>query len=204
LGIVGFLYVPTPEATLRGIAALGLAAAALALWAPGRALRFSAIGLGAAAVLVVLWLPPGWTALRPHFSEYKGLTMALSAPDARIVAERSSPLGIVDVVESPTIPFRHAPGLSLNNVIEPITDFSAGDDTIRLENAFMPGLATGTLAASAFRVGTTAFDASARIVYNDDTGALFFDQDGTGAVAKVQFATLDAGLAMSNLDFLIV
>ena len=78
------------------------------------------------------------------------------------------------------------------------------DDTIRLENAFMPGLATGTLAAGAFRVGTTAVDASDRIIYNDDTGDLFFDQDGTGAAAKVRFAELDDGLAMSNQDFLVV
>ena len=68
----------------------------------------------------------------------------------------------------------------------------------------MPGLGTGILAADAFRVGTTAIDASDRIVYNDDTGALFFDQDGNGAAAKVQFATVDDGLAMSNLDFLLV
>ena len=119
LGVVGLLFVLTPEATLRCIAALGLAAAALALWAPGRAPRLGTLGLGAAAVLVALWLPPGWTALRPHISEYKGLPMALSAPDARIVDERSSPLGLIDVVESPAIPFRHAPGLSLNNLMEP-------------------------------------------------------------------------------------
>ena len=45
--------------------------------------------------------------------------MALLVPDARIIDERSSPLGLVSVVESPTIPFRHAPGLSLNNITEP-------------------------------------------------------------------------------------
>ena len=119
LGVVGLLFVLTPEATLRCIAALGLEAAALALWAPGRRPPLGTLGLGAAAVLVALWLPPGWTALRPHISEYKGLPMALSAPDARIVDERSSPLGLIDVVESPAIPFRHAPGLSLNNLMEP-------------------------------------------------------------------------------------
>lgn len=88
--------------------------------------------------------------------------------------------------------------------VDTITDFSVVDDTIRLENAFMPGLATGTLAEAAFRVGPTAVDASDRIIYNDDTGALFFDQDGSGAAAKVQFASLDAGLSMSNQDLLVV
>ena len=52
LGVVGLLFVLTPEATLRCIAALGLAAAALALWAPGRAPRLGTLGLGAAAMLL--------------------------------------------------------------------------------------------------------------------------------------------------------
>jgi Ca2+-binding RTX toxin-like protein len=88
--------------------------------------------------------------------------------------------------------------------VDLITDYTVADDTIRLENAFMPGLATGTLAASAFRVGTAATDASDRIMYNDDTGGLFFDKDGVGGAAQVRFATLDADLAMSNAEFLIV
>ena len=85
-----------------------------------------------------------------------------------------------------------------------IEDYTVAQDTMRLENLFFTGLANGTLAAAAFRVGTTAVDASDRIIYNDDTGDLFFDRDGTGAAAKVQFATLDDGLAMSNQDFLVV
>ena len=85
-----------------------------------------------------------------------------------------------------------------------IEDYTVAQDTMRLENLFFTGLSNGTLAAAAFRVGTTAIDASDRIIYNDDTGALFFDRDGTGAAAKVQFAEVDAGLAMSNQEFLIV
>jgi SAM-dependent methyltransferase len=75
--------------------------------------------LAVLALASALWLPPGLIALHPHISEYKGLPMALRVPDAEIVEERSSPLGLVTVVESPTIPFRHAPGLSLNNIVEP-------------------------------------------------------------------------------------
>ena len=58
--------------------------------------------------------------------------MALRAPDARIVAERSSPLGLIDVVASPTIPFRHAPGLSLMNLIEPPEQASLPPDLLLL------------------------------------------------------------------------
>ncbi|WP_051979463.1 hypothetical protein [Edaphobacter aggregans] len=52
--------------------------------------------------------------LRPpavRLSQYKGLNYALNLPHAQVVAERSSPVGRVDVVASPAI--REAPGLSL-------------------------------------------------------------------------------------------
>jgi len=49
-----------------------------------------------------------------HISEFKGLSQALQVVDARVVAERSGPLGQLTVLESPRVPFRHAPGLSLN------------------------------------------------------------------------------------------
>jgi Ca2+-binding RTX toxin-like protein len=94
--------------------------------------------------------------------------------------------------------------LNARTNVDFITEYRVVDDNIRLENAFMPGLATGTLSAAAFRVGTTAVDASDRIIYNDDTGDVFFDRDGSGAAAKVKFAELDAGLAMSNQEFLVV
>ena len=54
-----------------------------------------------------------------EMSPYKGLSQTLRVKDSRIVAQRSSPLGLLSVVESPTIPLRHAPGLSLNATTEP-------------------------------------------------------------------------------------
>ncbi len=52
-------------------------------------------------------------------SPYKGLSQALQVKDSRVIAQRSSPLGLLSVLESPTIPLRHAPGLSLNATTEP-------------------------------------------------------------------------------------
>jgi Ca2+-binding RTX toxin-like protein len=88
--------------------------------------------------------------------------------------------------------------------VDVITDFNVADDTIRLDDAVFVGLAVGTLAATQFVIGAAAQDADDRIVYDDATGALLFDIDGTGAAAAVQFADVGAGLALSNLDFLVV
>jgi hypothetical protein len=62
-------------------------------------------------------LPASWSTL--ELSPYKGLSQTLLVKDTRIIAQRSSPLGMLSVVESPTIPLRHAPGLSLNASTEP-------------------------------------------------------------------------------------
>ena len=49
-------------------------------------------------------------------------------PGAVVEAERSSPLGLLSAVRSPKIPFRHAPGLSLNNLIEPAAQIGVFTD----------------------------------------------------------------------------
>nr|WP_237684287.1 calcium-binding protein [Pseudaminobacter soli] len=102
--------------------------------------------------------------------------------------------------------FRFDTALGPGN-IDKITDFSVVDDTIQLENAIFRALtATGTLAAAAFRANTTgrAGDASDRIIYEADTGKLFYDADGAGAAAGVHFATLTANLSLTNADFVVI
>ncbi|WP_127998140.1 beta strand repeat-containing protein [Piscinibacter defluvii] len=86
-----------------------------------------------------------------------------------------------------------------------ITDFVADDDTIQLDDAGFVGVgALGALAAGAYRAGTAAADASDRVIYDSATGRLYFDADGNGAGARVLFATLTAGTALSVADFVIV
>jgi len=64
---------------------------------------------------------------------------------------------------------------------------------------------TGTLAAGAFRAGAgvSAADGNDYILYDSVSGALYYDADGNGARAAVQFASLSSGLALSNADFLV-
>ena len=98
---------------LRVVGVLGAASGGIVLlWGKARRLaRGGAVLAIAVGLALPAALPDHW--LRPHPSPYKGLSLALTAPDARIVAERHGPLGWLAAVESPAVPFRHAPGLSL-------------------------------------------------------------------------------------------
>ncbi|NES01366.1 MAG: hypothetical protein F6J86_47710 [Symploca sp. SIO1B1] len=60
------------------------------------------------------------------------------------------------------------------------------------------------LDAEEFTIGSAATRASDRFIYNDTTGALFFDPDGTGTLAQVQFAELSGGFALTNSDIFVV
>ncbi|MDQ1850519.1 S8 family serine peptidase [Gemmobacter fulvus] len=90
--------------------------------------------------------------------------------------------------------------------VDRILDFNVAADTIELENTFFAGLVNGALAAAAFTANLTgaATDALDRIIYETDTGNLFFDADGTGAGAAIRFAQLNAGLGVTNADFFVV
>jgi spermidine synthase len=127
LGIVALLFWIMPGTALQAIGALALAAAALASLADGRRGRARAVAFAIAA-LALPALPDAWTALQ--LSPYKGLRQALAVPGTVVETERSSPLGLLSAVRSPQIPFRHVPGLSLNNTLEPpaqIAVFTDGD-----------------------------------------------------------------------------
>ena len=114
LGAIGLLLLLSPAIALRGSVALGLMAGALVVWTPGRRGIASTLGLIAIGILA---LPPAWTALHP--SPYKELSQTLHITGTRVLGEISSPLGVVTAVDSPEVPFRHAPGLSLLATAEP-------------------------------------------------------------------------------------
>jgi len=57
------------------------------------------------------------------------------------------------------------------------------------------------LGTDVFRVGTNALDHNDHIIYDQATGALSYDADGSGSGAAVQFAKVAPGLALSAADF---
>lgn len=102
--------------------------------------------------------------------------------------------------------FVFSSALGVSNV-DTITDFAAVDDTIRLENAIFTALTTtGTLAAAAFRANATglAGDADDRIIYETDTGKLFYDFNGNTVGGGVHFATLTGAPTVTNADFVVI
>lgn len=88
--------------------------------------------------------------------------------------------------------------------VDQLTDFQSGTDRLELDHRIFGGIATGVLATSAFVLGTQAVDADDRIIYNAATGALYYDADGVGGTAAVQFAVLNPSASLTAGDFLIV
>ncbi len=101
--------------------------------------------------------------------------------------------------------FAFTTALGASNV-DAITDFSAAEDRFILGGAIgqgFAGLASGALAGFAFRQGAAATDLDDRILYDQATGILRYDADGSGAGAAVQFATLAAGLDLNAGHFTV-
>ena len=93
--------------------------------------------------------------------------------------------------------------------IDQITDFSkvsGNTDHIRLDDALFAGVGTaGSPIAAAFKLDGSAVDANDKIIYDQATGALYYDADGSGTgSAAVQFAQLNAGTVLTLSDFNII
>ncbi|HTU10131.1 MAG TPA: Ig-like domain-containing protein [Allosphingosinicella sp.] len=100
--------------------------------------------------------------------------------------------------------FAFTTALGANNV-DVVFGFEHAIDKIALDDAIFTAIGgLGALNANAFVTGTAAADASDRIIYNSLTGQLYYDADGTGAGAAIQFATLSPGLALTASDFTVI
>jgi len=131
LVVIASLFVLQPQQALILLSATALIASAGFMMS--RKLRPPAgwvIGAGQVAWLLVLVLLFPADRIELRISEFKGLNQALQVTGARVVAESSSPLGQLTVVESPVVPFRHVPGLSMRSSHAPpdqLAVFTDGD-----------------------------------------------------------------------------
>ena len=67
-----------------------------------------------------------------------------------------------------------------------------------------PGSVPRECSHKQFTIGSSATTSAHRFFYNSSNGGLFFDVDGNGATAAVQFATLNTGLALTNADIVTI
>jgi Ca2+-binding RTX toxin-like protein len=94
--------------------------------------------------------------------------------------------------------------------VDKVYDFRSRDDSFHLDNAIFTKLGSGTEArpkkfkGDMFVEGTRAKDREDRIVYDKKTGALYYDQDGTGSKAQVKIATLTNKAKLYWHDFFVI
>ena len=105
--------------------------------------------------------------------------------------------------------FQFDTGLNAITNVDKILDFSAPNDTLRLENTgagLFNTLSLGTLSIDAFQANATGIsaDATDRIIYNTKTGELFYDLNGNLAGGAIKFAVLTTHPVITHLDFFVV
>ena len=106
--VLWMLHVAAPGGVLIPVAATG-ALAAVIIGIDARWVRWAASAAVMGIAGYALHAPP----LDLRVSEYKGLAQATRVSGASVVASRSSPLGLLTVLENSAVPFRYAPGLSI-------------------------------------------------------------------------------------------
>ncbi len=80
-------------------------------------------------------------------------------------------------------------------------DFNVVQDTIRLDNAVMAALGSA-MSSGEFWKSTSG--AAHHVIYETDTGKLFYDSNGNAAGGSTHIATLGANLALTYADFLVI
>ncbi|WP_210490842.1 peroxidase family protein [Microvirga antarctica] len=94
--------------------------------------------------------------------------------------------------------------------LDTITDFNVRDDSVWLDNAVFGKLGKGTeakpvaLNKAFFTVGSEAKDKNDYLIYDNKTGVLSYDADGSGAGKAIEIASLKKGLKLTYHDFFVI
>jgi Ca2+-binding RTX toxin-like protein len=88
-----------------------------------------------------------------------------------------------------------------------VNGFTPSSDLVQLARSVMTALgAAGALSSNEFASNSTgvASTSAVRVVYNQATGALFYDADGSGSGSSVQLATLIGLPVLTHNDIVII
>jgi Ca2+-binding RTX toxin-like protein len=92
-----------------------------------------------------------------------------------------------------------------NVSIDKIRDFSsAAGDKLLLDHSIFAALSLSGFSDENFVVGTKALEADDRLIYDQASGILSFDADGSAAGAAIHVADLDNSPALHFKDFVLI
>jgi spermidine synthase len=163
--VIGLLFVVFPQNALLVIGTLGLVSLLVAsVELRIKKLKPMLVVLGLSSIVLAL----AAASLDLKMSPYKSLPQTLRVSGTEVIEQDSSPFGLISIVDSATVPFRHAPGLSLGSTEEPLPQlgiFTDGDN---------------------MTVITKAADDPSQLAYLDQvTSALPYHLDDPGSVLIV-------------------
>ena len=115
LAVVGFLFLLLPYDILAGVSLFAFLATFIASIELKSNLKLVVVVITVLIMVIMTFAFKNELKLSP----YKELPQTLRIAGMQTVAQHSSPLGLLDVVESTSIPLRHAPGLSFMASTEP-------------------------------------------------------------------------------------
>ncbi|WP_081979638.1 calcium-binding protein [Pseudooceanicola atlanticus] len=89
--------------------------------------------------------------------------------------------------------------------VDRIIDFNVNTpnegDMLKMKGAVFGGLTAGSLSSAHFRAGTVAQDGNDRFIFDQGTGRLWFDADGSGAGTQQLVATFEQNAVVTATDF---
>ncbi|MBB4041689.1 hypothetical protein GGR34_003367 [Microvirga flocculans] len=100
--------------------------------------------------------------------------------------------------------------LNKSTNVDKVLDFKSADDSFYLDNKYFTKLGSGTassprkLNSDMFVEGSKAKDREDRIIYDQKTGSLYYDADGTGSSAQVKIATIANKTKLYYHDFFVI
>lgn len=117
ISVIGLLFFVPPSKALLTLTVLSFLVTAVAIVELKIRTKWQIKVFLSFALIAAVLLPDSWLQVRS--SIYKDLNQTLNITGSQVIEERSSPLGKITVVQNSSIPFRYAPGMSLNATDEP-------------------------------------------------------------------------------------
>jgi serralysin len=84
-----------------------------------------------------------------------------------------------------------------------VKDFDRSDDLIGLDSRVYSALDKGDLSKGEFRQGTQAEDGNDHVIFDAETGRLFYDDDGKGGAKQILLAKIEGDLTLTAADFFV-